>query len=198
MYLFDLQTVAPDSFQQITQAGDECVLLHSSDADLPVAQLHRFPSHLLHQHAFGLSHRSNGVSYSLNAGLYGSPRWISIPVLFNKIYRIKTHLISAFLQQSLYELPVGLCDDWRWQVGEFGLAESGAQVPGLLDVLLHWQYHKVTWRPTNDWCSLWLLSYFKFRVQVAKHPQVHWVKHHGKHRWFTIYRTPTIPTLLNV
>ncbi len=65
MYLFDLQTVAPDPFQQITQAGDERVLLHTSDANLPVAQLHRFPSHLLHQHAFGLSHRSHRISLIL-------------------------------------------------------------------------------------------------------------------------------------
>lgn len=84
MYLFDLQTVAPDSFQQITQAGDERVLLHASDANLPVAQLHRFPSHLLHQHAFGLSHRSHRVSYSLNPGLSGSTWWILIPVVLVK------------------------------------------------------------------------------------------------------------------
>lgn len=46
------------------------------------------------------------------------------------------HLISALLQQSLNKLPVGLCDDRRRQVGEFGLAECGAEVSGFLDVFL--------------------------------------------------------------
>lgn len=47
-----------------------------------------------------------------------------------------TYLISAFLQQTLHKLPVGLSDDRRGQVGQFGLPDGGAQVTSLLDVLL--------------------------------------------------------------
>ena len=56
--LFNLQPVAPDPLQQVTEAGDESVLFHPRDADLPVAQLHRLPAHLLHQHALRL-HNNN-------------------------------------------------------------------------------------------------------------------------------------------
>ena len=46
------------------------------------------------------------------------------------------HLVPALLQQSLHKLPVGVSDDGGGQIGQFGLADCGAQVPGLLDVLL--------------------------------------------------------------
>ena len=60
--LFNLQPVAPDPLQQVAEAGDESVLLHPRDADLPVAQLHRLPAHLLHQHALRLhqNHKTPG------------------------------------------------------------------------------------------------------------------------------------------
>lgn len=164
LYLFDLQTMTPDPFQKITQAGDERVLLHPRDADLPMAQLHRLPAHLLHQHTFCLRHEINGVRYSLhhNPGVdiwsdhfnlgftaffrdqtsdWNIWRLCYQPLLNHHISKVKMHLISALLQESLDKLPVGLCDDWWWEVGEFGLAESGAQVPGLLDVFLQWQSH---------------------------------------------------------
>lgn len=53
-HLFDLQPVAPDPLQQVTQAGDERVLLQAGDVGLTVAQLHRLSTHLLHQHPLGL------------------------------------------------------------------------------------------------------------------------------------------------
>lgn len=48
------------------------------------------------------------------------------------------YLISAFLQQALYKLPVCLCNYWRREVREFGLPNGAAQIPGFLDVLLDW------------------------------------------------------------
>ncbi len=53
-YLFLLQSVAPDTFQQVTQAGNECVFLHPGDGGLPVTQLHGLLTHLLYQHTLGL------------------------------------------------------------------------------------------------------------------------------------------------
>lgn len=52
--LFNLQPVAPDPLQQVTETRDQSVLFHTGDADLSVAQLHRFPTHLLHQHTLSL------------------------------------------------------------------------------------------------------------------------------------------------
>lgn len=57
--LFDLQPVAPDSLQQVTQTRYQGVLLHTGDADLAVAQLHSLPAHLLHEHALGLRGRTH-------------------------------------------------------------------------------------------------------------------------------------------
>lgn len=57
LYLFDLQPVAPDPLQQVTETGDERVLLHASDADLTVTKFHRLPAHLLHQHALCLDEK---------------------------------------------------------------------------------------------------------------------------------------------
>ncbi len=144
MYLFDLQTVAPDSFQQITQAGDERVLLHTSDANLPVAQLHRFPSHLLHQHAFGLSHRSHGISYSLNPGLSGSTSWILIPVLFKSRGGSK-HTpyfcipLTVPLQTSSWSVRWLKVTGWRvWAGGEWC---PGSWPPGCTSALTISQSH---------------------------------------------------------
>lgn len=47
-----------------------------------------------------------------------------------------THLVAALLQQPLHELPVGLGDHGRGEVGQFGLSDGAAHVPGFLDVLL--------------------------------------------------------------
>lgn len=62
--LFNLQPVAPDPLQQVAQAGDQGVLLHTGDADLAVTQLHGLPAHLLHQHALGL----HGIRHILTQG----------------------------------------------------------------------------------------------------------------------------------
>lgn len=48
------------------------------------------------------------------------------------------YLISAFLQQAFYKLPVCLCNYWWREVREFGLPNGAAQIPGFLDVLLDW------------------------------------------------------------
>ena len=64
--LFDLQPVAPDALQQVTEAGDERVLLHPCDADLPVAQLHRLTPHLLHQHALSLHNNTTESQHTPN------------------------------------------------------------------------------------------------------------------------------------
>lgn len=55
LYLFNLQPVTPDSLQQVTEAGDERVLLHAGDADLTMTKLHCLPAHLLNQHTLCLS-----------------------------------------------------------------------------------------------------------------------------------------------
>lgn len=47
-----------------------------------------------------------------------------------------TNLVPALLQQPFNKFPVSLSDDRRRQVGQFGLSDGRAQVPGLLDVLL--------------------------------------------------------------
>lgn len=48
------------------------------------------------------------------------------------------YLISAFLQQAFYKLPVCLCN-YRWrEVRQFGLPNSAAQIPGFLYILLYW------------------------------------------------------------
>lgn len=48
------------------------------------------------------------------------------------------YLISAFLQQAFYKLPVCL-RNYRWrEVRQFGLSNSAAQIPGFLDILLYW------------------------------------------------------------
>ena len=46
------------------------------------------------------------------------------------------HLVAAFLQQTFHKLPVGLGNHWRGEVGQFGLADGAAHIPGFLDVLL--------------------------------------------------------------
>lgn len=53
-YLLDLQAVAPYPFQQVTEAGNQGVLLQASYVCFSMAQFHCFVSHLLHQHAFRL------------------------------------------------------------------------------------------------------------------------------------------------
>ncbi|KAL0612137.1 hypothetical protein AAY473_018766 [Plecturocebus cupreus] len=53
-YLLDLQAMAPYPLQQVTQAGDQGILLQASDVCFSMAKFHRFVSHLLYQHAFGL------------------------------------------------------------------------------------------------------------------------------------------------
>lgn len=52
--LLQLQTMAPGSLQQVTQAVDECVLLQAGDAGLPLSQFQALLPHSLHQHSFGL------------------------------------------------------------------------------------------------------------------------------------------------
>lgn len=52
--LLQLQTMAPGSLQQVTQAVDECVLLQAGDAGFPLSQFHALFPHPLHQHSFGL------------------------------------------------------------------------------------------------------------------------------------------------
>lgn len=47
------------------------------------------------------------------------------------------YLISAFLQQPFYKLPVCLCNNRRREVRQFGLSNSAAQIPGFLDILLY-------------------------------------------------------------
>lgn len=54
---------------------------------------------------------------------------------FNKA-TLYTNLVPALLQQTFNKFPVGLGDDRRRQVGQFGLSNGSAQVPRLLDVLL--------------------------------------------------------------
>ena len=46
------------------------------------------------------------------------------------------HLVAAFLQQTFHKLPVGLGNHWWGEVGQFGLADGAAHIPGFLDVLL--------------------------------------------------------------
>lgn len=64
VYLFNLQPMAPDSLQQVTEAGDECVLFYAGDADLTVTKLHCFPAHLLHQHALCLERETQPCNSS--------------------------------------------------------------------------------------------------------------------------------------
>lgn len=63
-YLLDLQAVAPYPFQEVTEAGDQGVLLQARYVCFSVAQLHCFVAHLLHQHAFCLkaSHVATSVT----------------------------------------------------------------------------------------------------------------------------------------
>lgn len=53
-YLFHLQPMTPDPFQEVTKAGNQGVLFHPCDVDFPVPQLHSLSAHLLHQHPLGL------------------------------------------------------------------------------------------------------------------------------------------------
>lgn len=46
------------------------------------------------------------------------------------------HLVATLLQQTFHKLPVGLGNHWRGEVGQFGLADGAAHIPGFLDVLL--------------------------------------------------------------
>lgn len=57
-HLFDLQPVAPDPLQQVTQAGDERILFQTSDIGLTVAQFHCLSAHLFYQHPLGLQNTS--------------------------------------------------------------------------------------------------------------------------------------------
>ena len=67
--LFDLQPVAPDPLEQVTQAGDQSVLLQSSNVGLTMTQLHRLPSHLLHQHTLSLNIKHNmKIAISMTLG----------------------------------------------------------------------------------------------------------------------------------
>lgn len=52
--LFQLQTMAPGSLQQVTQAVDERVLLQACDVGFSLTQFHTLLPHPLHQHPFGL------------------------------------------------------------------------------------------------------------------------------------------------
>ena len=53
------------------------------------------------------------------------------------------NLVSALLQQSLYKFPIGMSNDRRGEVGQFGLPDRGSKVPGLLDVLLMTEVERV-------------------------------------------------------
>lgn len=139
VYLFNLQPMAPDSLQQVTEAGDECVLLHAGDADLTVTELHCLPAHLLHQHALCLDRETRSCNRSTT--WEDATHRCTDPSLKAKFLPL-TYLIPALLQQTLHKLPVGLSDDRRGQVGQFGLADGGAQVTSLLDVLLYLQSGK--------------------------------------------------------
>lgn len=68
--LFDLQPVAPDPLQQVTETRYQGVLLHAGDADLAVTQLHSLPTHLLHQHAFGLQGNKHINTLQINTLTY--------------------------------------------------------------------------------------------------------------------------------
>lgn len=59
--LFDLQPVAPDPLQEVTEARNKSVLFNTGDADLSVAQLHGLPTHLLHQHTLGLQGETHAL-----------------------------------------------------------------------------------------------------------------------------------------
>ena len=53
-YLLVLQTVAPDPFQQVAQAGNQCVFFHTNMQWLAMAQFKRLLAHLVDQNAFRL------------------------------------------------------------------------------------------------------------------------------------------------
>lgn len=63
--LFNLQTMTPDPLQQVTETGDQGVLLHARDANLAVTQLHGLPTHLLYQHTFRLQTNKGDALLSL-------------------------------------------------------------------------------------------------------------------------------------
>lgn len=46
------------------------------------------------------------------------------------------HLHATFLEQTLHKFPVGLGDDGRGQIRQFGLSQVLPQAAGLLHVLL--------------------------------------------------------------
>lgn len=132
VYLLNLQPVAPDSLQQVTETGDECVLLHTGDADLTVTELHRFPAHLLHQHALCLDQETQSRNRTIISEVTTyhdvlhslTDPWCAD--LLSKPIFPTTYLISALLQETLHKLPVGLSNDRRGQVGQFGLADGSA------------------------------------------------------------------------
>lgn len=74
-YLLDQQAVAPYPLQQITEAGDQGVLLQARDVGFSVAQFHGFVAHLLHQHAFGL--KTSHVATSVIPAVRPEPKAIT-------------------------------------------------------------------------------------------------------------------------
>lgn len=57
--LFNLQPVAPDPLQQVTETCNQGVFLNTGNADFSVAQLHSLTPHLLYQHTFSLQRDNN-------------------------------------------------------------------------------------------------------------------------------------------
>lgn len=55
------------------------------------------------------------------------------------VLKKESHLQATLLQQPLHELPVGLRDDGRGQIGQFGLSQVLAQGASLLHVPLESQ-----------------------------------------------------------
>lgn len=53
------------------------------------------------------------------------------------------HLHATLLEQPLHKLPVGLGDDSRTQIGQFGLPQVLPQAAGLLHVLLNIKHNQL-------------------------------------------------------
>ena len=51
-YLFRLQAVSPDSFQEVTQAGNQRIIFHARYGNLSVTQLQRLAAHLADEQTF--------------------------------------------------------------------------------------------------------------------------------------------------
>ena len=53
-YLFHLQPMTPNPFQQVTKTGNQGIIFHPCDVHFPMSQFHSLSPHLLHQHPLGL------------------------------------------------------------------------------------------------------------------------------------------------